>query len=523
MSARSKLIGRPARDGIAAEDGFTIVFAMILLLVGIAVGAAALADTLSTRSHANLDQRQRRALQAADYGIQEVLYRVNQLNLDSMDLNSGKTMALPVCVVHKSNGEWATQNPESTGACPKIEEEIGNHDSYQAEFIPNEKVPTGGSGISFIEPKIVSLGIDDNGNTADANRKVYARVDAGLSSIEPFRTLEANHDLIFKVPAVAEVFNGSARAAHNVEFKGEVAFPPSTFLGTNISLSGGLFSKPSIEYGCEKVFVKGLIGNNVNVVPESMLEHITEKPNPCTEPWFKRAPIRVSGSKPNCPGGCAGLPGYFEKGDFIKITGKETLTLKPGNDYVFCSLATNGPITLEAGASNESLPVRIFLDNPTSSRCSGFTSYETELNFKEPKVKIEPGSFYAGQGIGSLVGGIAKTLSPSQIQVYLAGSETADGTKFVSTSSAPTAFFLYAPSSEVHMSSSTFAGTLMGYDTTIYSTFYTQDLGLNSYPLSNSYGVFHVAGYTQCSPPVTAEQVKKGGLTSSAVEDVVGC
>jgi hypothetical protein len=515
------MIARALRRLSAAEDGFTIVFALVLLTVGLAVGAAALADTLATRSHANLDQRQRRALQAADFGVQAVLYRVNQLNLDSLDLTGGASMKgkLPVCVVHKSNGEWATETPTGGGACPKVTEEIGNHASYQAEFVPNENVPTGGSGINFIEPKIVAIGIDENANTAvnakgefvDPNHKVYARVDAGLSPVEPFKTVEANHDLTFRVP-LAEVFNGTARAGHNVHFKGESALA-NIFTGLNITLGGKFVSAPTIEYGCEVEKEKGLLGPNVIVIPESMLVHVTEGKEPCKEAYFRRPPISISGSKVNCTSGCAGLAGYESEGDNIRIEKGETLTLTSGNDYVFCSLWTNGPITLAAGTSNESLPVRVFIDNPSSTRCKGFKEYKTKT---KPEEAVKAGSFYAGLGVGGLVGGFAQTLSPSQVQIYLVGNGTNDETSFTSTSGASNAFFLYAPQSLVNVSAFTFGGTLLGYDTTIYATVYTQDLGLNNYPLSNSYGVFHIAGYTQCTQKITE-------LSSNAATDLSGC
>jgi hypothetical protein len=521
----------------AAEDGFTMVFALVLLVLGIAVGAAALADTLASRSHTNLDQRQRRALQAADFGVQEVLYRVNQLNLDSLDLSGGET-GLPVCVVHESNGEWKTKSPVA-GVCPKIEEEIGNHDSYQAEFIPNEKVPTNGSGINFIEPKIISLGVDENANTAlnakneyvDPTHKVYARVEAGLGTIEPFKTVEANHDLIFKVP-LSETFNGTARAAHNVKFKGETALT-HVFTATNLKLSGELVAPSKIEYGCKPEVDQGLLGNNVLILPSKPSVVIgpvgegkgTEKEieeYDCSHPYFKRSSIRIAGSKPNCGKNgeelsCLGLAGYESAGDNIKMDKGKTLTLEPGVEYVFCSLWTNGPIRLATTASNNSLPVRIFIDNPESARCNGkFKPYTAENG-----ETVEAGSFYAGQGVGN--NGL-QALSPSQIQVYLAGSGEVDQTKFTSVASGiDQAFLLYAPQSNVNVTGLSFAGTLIGYDTTISAAAYTQDLGLNNYPLSNSTGVFHVAGYTQCGPLPEPITTPPGGLTGIQKTDLSGC
>jgi hypothetical protein len=551
MSNRLAIIFQRLRRLSAAEDGFTIVFGLVLLTVGIAVGAAALADTLATRSHANLDTRQRRALQAADYGVQEVLYRVNQVNLDSLDLTGGKSLIgkLPVCVVHEG-GKWTTKEPNSEGVCPKIVEEIGNHDSYQAEFIPNEKVPTGGSGISFIEPKIIAIGIDDNGNTADPNGKVYARVDAGLSTVEPFKTLEANHDLTFRVP-LAEVFNGTARAAHQLFLKGETPLT-HVLTGSNLSFGGKEVGPAKIEFGCgatafapgkeptKPIYEKGLFGqNNVDVLPESMLVPLQESlegegKKPCEEPYFKRTPIIISGSRPDCSFSpkCVGLPGYKEVGDRVEITNGETLTLIPGYEYVLCSLWTNGPITLAAGASNASLPVRLFIDNPKSSRCNWKGAGEekgtlgeewTVENGAKEKFKVKRGGFYAGQGVGGLVGGFQQTLSPTQVQLYMAGSGTPNQTEFTSVSPAGNAFVLYAPQSNVSVEASTFGGTLIGYDTTVKATLYTQDLGLNNYPLTNSYGVFHVAGYTQCSPSLTEALKPFEGLSEKAATDLAGC
>jgi hypothetical protein len=437
--------------------------------------------------------------------------------------------------VHE-NGEWKTKPIEKEGgACPPVTEEVGNHDSYQAEFIPNEKIPPNGSSINFIEPKIVSIGTD-SGPANSPNEKVYARVDAGLGTVEPFKTIEANHDLTFKVPA-AETFNGTARAGHSVKFKGETALS-NTFLATNLKLGNELTAPSRIEYGCEKVIDQGIGSNNVTILPSEkevvvgpVGEEVpgTEKVKTewkCEHPYFKRAPIRIAGSKPNCgkagvKESCGTLTKYQEKGDYIKIVGGELLTLEAGKEYVFCSLWTNGPISLSAGASNASLPVRVFIDNRESSRCSEFVPYEVELKSKE-KEKVEAGSFYAGQGVGGYVGGALQTLSPTQVQIYLAGSGEADKTKFTSTASGlAQAFVLYAPQSEVNVSASTFGGALIGYDTIVSATTYTQDLGLNNYPLSNSFGVFHVAGYTQCSPSLPEPLAK--GLTTNTATDLTGC
>jgi hypothetical protein len=323
---------------------------------------------------------------------------------------------------------------------------------------------------------------------------------------------------------IAEVFNGTARAGHNVAFKGESALE-HTFTGQNITLPPGekFITSAKIEAGCEMEEIeKGLLGPNVKLVPKGMVEEYKH----CKELYFARPPVTVPAGKPSCPSGCAGLAGdeKTEKGgDSIKMTEGKTLVLTPGNDYVFCSLGTNGPITLAAGTTNASFPVRIFIDDPRSSRCEGTTPFKVPV---KPGVEqeVKRGSFYAGQGVGGLVGGLPQTLSPTQVQIYIVGEGGINNaTEFISTSSASNAFFLYAPTSLVNASASTFAGGVIGYDVIEYATLFTQNIGLNNYPLSNSYGLFHVAGYTQCSPSLPEALAKAGGLTTNATTDVAGC
>jgi hypothetical protein len=206
---------------------------------------------------------------------------------------------------------------------------------------------------------------------------------------------------------------------------------------------------------------------------------------------------------------CSSLTGYTGGNqDEIYITNGATLTLAPG-DYVFCSLQTNGPINLTATAS--SAPVRIFIDSPTSSRCSSFASHSARSGYQ-----TGAGSFVAQQGIGGLIGGITGVLSPTQVQVYDVGTSTPDATVVTSSGSVSNAFFVYAPESNVTITSTIFSGTVIGYDVTMQATTYTQSLGLNEYPLSSTLGVFHGSQYVQCKNSLTA-------LTGTIATDLSGC
>jgi hypothetical protein len=61
-----------------------------------------------------------------------------------------------------------------------------------------------------------------------------------------------------------------------------------------------------------------------------------------------------------------------------------------------------------------------------------------------------------------------------------------------------------------------FAGSVIGYDVTMNTILYTQDLGLNQYPLSSTLGTFHSQQYVQCTNSVSA-------LTGTVATDTNGC
>jgi hypothetical protein len=525
-------LGRGPRNGEDGEDGYVIVVVIVIMAIGLLIGAAALAETLASRSHANLDARQRRALQAADAGVQAVLYHENQLDLGSLDLTGGSGIlgTLVDCLVPNLSvsvglqaGALVSASAATGTACPvgvknganvpySTTIPIGNHDSYNAEFYPSATTPNATSGIQFIGGKIISIGVDDNGNPNDPQRYVYEKVQASLAPIDPFRTVEANHDLTFNLP-LATVFNGTARAGDKLFFNAGLL---GAFVGSNLLGSGGNIIGPtSIDVGCQ-----GSSGAYTNtgsplVVPVVLGGMNVANPQTCSPAfWFNRAPISVSNSplKPACPTGiaCSSLTGYTGGNqDEIYITNGAQLNLAPG-DYVFCSLQTNGPINVTASGS--SAPVRIFIDSPTSPRCASFASHSARSGYQ-----TGAGSFVALQGVGGLVGGLTSTLTPSQIQIYDVGNGTGDGTTVTSSGSVANAFFLYAPNSNVSVSSTvSFAGTVIGYDVTMQTLVYTQDLGLNNYPLSSTLGIFHIAQYAQCPVPTSL-------LTGTVATDASGC
>ena len=108
-SSRQSAPTRPAnrlRTAGRGEDGYTIMIAMVVLVVTLALATVALTATLSSRSHATRDLRSQRALQAADAGVNSGIYRFNQVNLANFNFTSGLLSGLTSlvdCVIPKAS------------------------------------------------------------------------------------------------------------------------------------------------------------------------------------------------------------------------------------------------------------------------------------------------------------------------------------------------------------------------------------------------------------------------------------
>jgi hypothetical protein len=187
----------------------------------------------------------------------------------------------------------------------------------------------------------------------------------------------------------------------------------------------------------------------------------------------------------------------------LTVGSGQTLTLG-GGDFVFCSVTVQSGGTLNTSL-NSSSPTRIFIDNPSSTKCSG------------------------SSGNLSLLGSLNTiNVTPSQLQIYMTGNGTPGGTTAtINTSllSGTPAFFLYAPDTNVTMTYTAFQGNIIGHDVAMNgycvtvlgvclvpsaTNVLTQDLGLFNMPLSASVGIFTRKQYIQCTPvePVATNPTK---------------
>jgi Tfp pilus assembly protein PilX len=469
----------------ARQDGFVMVVTMMVLMVALLVAGVAISDTVNARRYTETDRRIDAAQQAADAGLQVALYRANQMNLATTDFNSGLSALsntvsclVPGLDVNGYVSTLTTVTLAASTACPTATtgpgsvappswtyERLGNRTTFAYQFIKGSTGPS--TGHAYLNPVIVAIGREDGGTPSDTSDDIVRRVKAILNPVDPFEMIEATGNLTFT--ALSTTLNGDARANGNVTVNG-------LLLGLGVlPSSGGVLRVANIQYGGS---YSGLL-SVVNKVPVASS--------------FTRAPVSVSASKPDC--GATGSAGACPASGYSSVTHKltvnsGTVTLA-GGDYVFCGVSVAAAGTLHTSVT-ASAPTRIFIDSPTSSRCSGVPS----------------------SGNLSLLGGLnSVNVTPSQLQIYMVGngSNTPRSTASVTTTSLGAltpAFFLYAPDTDVTVRSLLFQGNVIGHDVTMIgctalvclsaAQALTQDLNLANMPLSSSVGLFSRKQYIQC-------------------------
>jgi hypothetical protein len=360
-------------------------------------------------------------------------------------------------------------------------QKLGNRTSFASKYVPAPTSTGNGNGNGHVtlNPVIVSIGKDDNGTSATSD-DVIRRVEAILKPVDPFNMIEATGKLTF--PGLVTTINGDVRTNGNLSVGALGSLIGANVLGSD----GSVLRLASVQYG----------GSYTGLLSVSNLLH--------TSTSFSRTPVSISSSKADCwngsgtqgtAGACPSSTYYNSVTHKLTVASNQSVTLGSG-DYVFCGVsvvAASGFLGLTPGgtlntSASASAPTRIFIDSPTSTRCSGASPSSTPL---------------------SLLGKINTVSStPSALQIYIAGNGTAGGSSAAIDASLGStvlpAFFLYAPDTDVSMKvGAAFEGNIIGHDVTFsgsLATVFTQDLGLSNMPLSSSVGLFTRTQYVQCTP-----------------------
>jgi Tfp pilus assembly protein PilX len=544
------------------ERGFAIIIVMLILLIGLAIGAAAVAETLDSRDAANRQNRLDRSQAAADAGIQAQAYLQSDSPaaiLTTYNLNGGLLgVSTPflACTVAQLNGSALTGvltnlavgvgsvcPPSATtggGAGTTVPTHSdGNHAFDESEFIPDPQMPFG-NGETVLYPKIVSLGWDDNGNASNADKHiVYDREEAILAPIAPLQAVEAQGNLTLSGVSLLGI-NTAGVVNGNIQAGGSVTAPlalvmadltGSSILGT--VTHGGGYSGPALTVGAG-VF---------QAAPP------------------QRQPITVSDAKPSCPDAgdtCSGISsGYNAATDTFSLSSGQSATFAAG-DYVFCSFDAASGSTVTAPSITATGPVRIFIDSPTSKRCNS-TVTNASLNQYNDRADANRGNFLAPSGVTN--GLLSALTDASDLQIYVVGDQNATdpydnattvnvGASTTCTLSVPLVgtcigvapvtlgMVIYAPTSTVTVNTGAcvtalsipvictggvFEGSVVGDNVTVSAATISQDLDVTNYPLYNGVNAIHPIAFKQCTAVTSLAGLAASPSSTAAATDLSGC
>jgi Tfp pilus assembly protein PilX len=526
---------RKLRESRKDEGGFVIVYVIVLLLIALVIGTAALSEALSAHDLTTHDMRQRRAQQAAEAGVAAALYSSREANFGAAYNFTGGLLGLSNfldCAVPQLNVNLqvvgVTAAASSAGICPQALTSggastttwsaQGNHSYYQSEFLSNKQEQGGtGSGGVVEFPQIVSIGCDGTSaanckNAATSN--VYSRELVNMAPTGPLQTVEG---------------------AGNVTLNGLTVIVPLTIVVNGDVSAGGRLSLPLVGIGINSnvgnlTSLLGLTGIIPTFTAASFNLSITTAHevtasggfctagSPSTSCTIKRQVVQPTTTTCSACSSITAPAGAYNatKDTFTMTTG--TASFPPG-DYVFCNFsATGGTIT---APSTNTGPVRIFILPPNSAPCN---SVAYGNNFTQTSGAWNGGNFVdtvgAGNSLTGAVNGVAGAVDPSGFQVYVQGDgggyDDATAVTFGNTGAVTQNAIIYAPTSKVTASSGVaFVGSVVGNDVTINSPVVTQDLDIGNFPLYSGVNGVQPTQYVNCDTSKTT-------LTGAA-SDYSGC
>jgi Tfp pilus assembly protein PilX len=551
---------RRTKEVVRDERGFAIIIVMLVLLIGLAIGAAAVAETLDSRDAANRQSRLDRAQAAADAGIQAQAYLQSQSPaaiLDTYDLNGGPLgVSTPflTCTVAELNGSALTGTLANLGVlvgsvCPPSATTTGgvgttvsthsdgDHAFDQSEFIPDAQTPFGG-GETVLYPKIVALGWDNRGNASNADKHiVYDREEAILAPIAPLQAVEAQGNLTVSGVSLVGV-SATAVVNGNLQGGGNVTVP---LLLTDANLSSTLGILGTVTHG-------GSFSGNALTVGQVIQG---------TPP--QRLPITVSASKASCPdAGCTGISkGYNASTDAFSLSSGQSATFSAG-DYVLCSFNAAAGSTVTAPVSTG--VVRIFIDSPSSKRCNSTVTNAALYQYND-KADANRGSFLAPGGVTNGLLGASGLTAASDLQIYVVGDQNATdpydnattvnvgattacsglnllGLACVGVNPVTLGMVIYAPTSTVTVNTGAcitalgigltcvggvFEGAIVGDNVSVTASAITQDLDLSNYPLYNGVNSIHPIAFKQCTAVTSLAGLAASPSSTAAATDLSGC
>jgi predicted ribosomally synthesized peptide with SipW-like signal peptide len=440
------------RRKLSEEQGFSIVMAIVVLGIGLALISAAALAYLSSKETANRDSRVKRALQAANAGINVALYRMNQLNLAGLNVNQGLAgLSLPCLLGGTSVGVLSTQVlslPSSD--CPSVSEDLGGGASFK--YVVNYGPTVYGLHVA-LNPTIVAVGQVGG---------VYRRVKATVSGLDPLTAVQSRGAL---------TLNGTLLSP--VAVTGDIRSNDSISLNANTTITGNATPGPGKSINSSGVVLgsRSAATNSWSVYPANT------PPAASNNSWISA----------HCTGNCT----FNASARTLTMNGTSlltpaTLTLDPTSNQSFslCNLTMSGFSTISVPVAT-SKTYTIYIDDPANCSSGG------------GNVSISGNSTISN----------LNATAPSSLQLEVVGNSGTSTSVSISPSSlvsTPTAMTVYAPQSAVTLGNFKLSGSVVGKTVNLNAgTTVAYLSALANVSLSPLFPLFHLSQFSECSPSST--------------------
>jgi hypothetical protein len=388
-----------------------------MLVLTLALGAVAVTSATRALDGSNRDIRVKRAVQAANTGLETALWRTNTL---SEAVNN--PLGLLTCAVRVSGGAINMLAPQGIGGaqwCPQSgPEEIGSSESFSYRISALADVELDDLE-STLERTIVATG-----TSAGVTRRVTARATA-LDIRRLFGDYTVFSDTDLNLSNQADVgtpeIQGNARSNGNIFLN----HPGATVHGDATPGPAGTVSGPGNVTGSTSPALEPLVLPPVTAPPGSEVDG-----NNCRTPGGLLNLVWV-----NCSSGV-----WNASTRRLTITGSGTYVMS-GNVHSLCSISVSNSATLIFTApvvSGVTQPVRVYIDSPAN--CGGSASFTLNNN-----PTIRTGLINLGLNV-PLLGSIPSLTNPT-IQLFAVGNSTV--TLNNNTATPPVPLAIYAPQGTV--------------------------------------------------------------------------
>jgi len=416
------LILRYLQTMLRSERGSVALPAAVgMLMLTLALGAVAVGQATTALDGSSRDVRVKRALQAADAGLETALWRNNTL---SEALNA--PLATLTCAVRVSGGALDLVAPQGIGGaqwCPASgPEEIGNSESFTYSITALGAIDLDGLE-STLDRKIVSMG-----SAGGITRRVTSNASA-LDVRRLFRdyTVFSNDDLNLSNQADvgSPEIDGNARSNGNIFLN----HPNATVYGDATPGPGMTVSGPGSATGSTAPALEPLVLPAVTMPTGAAVDG-----NVCKTPGGLLNLVWV-----NCAtSGTASQNWWNPITRRLNVAGGTVAML--GNVHSVCSInvSNNSKLLFTTPVLTTTQPVQIYIDTPAN--CGGSAGLTTNNN---PEIRTAQ----LNLGLNVPLLSSIPTLTNPILQIYAAGNSPININNNSATPGVP--MTIYAPSTTV--------------------------------------------------------------------------